>query len=231
MCGGMFQLAQVPDTLRVKGGVSQLDGMIDESPIVPPQVMRREFEHLLDFTYGDETLVRWQSPPYPLDFLIAILKLTSQWDMAKGREFAVYHLKQVETDMPPALRLKLARVYDLDDWLLPAFHELVLTPLSKLTPNDKRWLGWTAYDLIARAHEQAEALRKTLALVPPPMDDLRSPKCIGHNECIRVWGDLWFSKIGRRVLHPNPVFALKFWECSETIPLHQGSTVHPRKLE
>ncbi|OBZ70898.1 hypothetical protein A0H81_09540 [Grifola frondosa] len=208
MCGGMFKLSegQELDGLPAKL-VTWLDGKDDQSPIRPPQATRQEFEHLLHYIYGE-----WQSPPYPLDYLIAVLKLSSQWDMAQGRAFAVYNLKQIEKDLPPALRLKLGRIYDLDEWLLPAFHALVFTPLVKLTPQDLHWLGLSAYSLVARVREKAEAERKTLAFIPPSMDDIKIPECTRHEQCIKNWNDLWVSKVGKRVLHPNQIFALKFWQ-------------------
>ncbi|OCH85755.1 hypothetical protein OBBRIDRAFT_784424 [Obba rivulosa] len=185
------------------------EGRSDDRPLYPPQTSAKEFEYLLRYIYSE-----WEAPPHALDYLIAVLKLSSQWDLPSGRRWALHHLQDIQNQIPAALQLKLARMYNIEDWIRPALARLVRTPLKNLTFEDRGFLGPEAVFFIARVREGLENLRKTIAVVAPEIENKRSPDCSTsqHQVCMRVWSDAWFRKITRKLIHPHPLVAMHMFE-------------------
>lgn len=155
--------------------------------------------------------------PYSLSYLVAVMKLSLQWGCSSGRDFAMRRLHTMEDSIPPALRLRLARLYNISSWITPAVKRLITTALQKYTDRDIEWLGSKTYVFLARARESYDALRKTIAFVGPDIDDIKDKACKDHANCVKVWTEVWVFKIGKALLHPRPVFALGFWGLEEAI--------------
>ncbi|PIL26982.1 hypothetical protein GSI_10120 [Ganoderma sinense ZZ0214-1] len=94
------------------------EGISDEKPIVMDMGMATcdEFDALLDHIYDSEN-----NKQYSLMYLVAVLKLSHQWGCSSGEDFSMRRLKDIEMSVPAALRLRLARVHGIHDWLKPAF--------------------------------------------------------------------------------------------------------------
>ncbi|PCH43880.1 hypothetical protein WOLCODRAFT_54511, partial [Wolfiporia cocos MD-104 SS10] len=95
------------------------DGSSDDRAISWEHITAKEFEYLCKFLYSE-----WSRPPYELEHLIAVLRLSHMWDIKSGFDWAVYYLKERESEIRPALRLRLACKYDITDWVRPAVSAL-----------------------------------------------------------------------------------------------------------
>lgn len=159
-------------------------------------------------------MASYEPPPYSLEYLVAVLKLSSQWDMEGGRRWAIANITQLGSDVPAPLRLRLGRQYNIEPWIKPAIRGLLsfTTTLQMLRLRGSKWLSFEEYEVIACAREGLESERKLLALVPLAIDDHKAADCTNHQECIRVWKAQWRKHIGDVMLHPNWMQALTFLE-------------------
>lgn len=157
------------------------------------------------------------SPPYGLVYLVSILKLSSQWSLHRGREWSIDNLVAITSTIKPALRLRLARVYNIEVWIRPALERLIGTPLIRFHDDDRTWMGWQTYSLVARVRESAEKHRKTVALMPPKMEGIYHAACRDHEACGKVWHETWILKIGRALLHPEFLVALRYWQVQSAV--------------
>lgn len=119
--------------------------------------------------------------------------------------------------LPPALQIRIARRCNIEDWIEPALLRLLRTPLRKLTSRDIAWLGLETYIFLGRAREQHDILRRTIGLIPPQIDSAPLTQCAQHGDCVKTWNHVWVFSIGKRLLHPDPYFALAFWELEDAI--------------
>ena len=87
------------------------------------------------------------------------------WFIEDGIKFAQHWLEQ--RIIPATERLKLAKLYEIRDWVAPAVQELLQTPLSSLSNGDLDHINIRLYSIIARAKEAIENQRKLMAACPP----------------------------------------------------------------
>lgn len=153
------------------------------------------------------SIFRWEAPPYPLDYLLTVLKLSSQWDLPSGWCWALYHLQQMQHGIRPAFQLRLAHLHKIHEWIRPALAHLARTPLKSLTEEDCQLLGYKTVYFIARVREGLDNLRKTLAVIPPDIENKQSARCSPeqHVVCMQVWTDAWLKKITCKLVHPHPL--------------------------
>ncbi|PIL32597.1 hypothetical protein GSI_05300 [Ganoderma sinense ZZ0214-1] len=197
---------------RKKLQIGAGDGLSDERPIIMDMnmVTSEEFNALLDHIYHGERAI-----DYSLTYLVAVLKLSQQWDCPSGETFALRRLKKIERSVPAALRLRLARVYRIEDWLKPALRSVIFTPLKLLSKEDLGWLGYDTYQIIARVREQYEVLRKRLAFIPPIISE---HLCPNHDVCEKAWKRIWILQVGERLQEPILICALGLgWEIRDVI--------------
>ena len=70
--------------------------------------------------------------------------------MDDTKEWAVTHVEQLRGKTHPALRLRLGRQYNIEQWIQPALEQLVRLPLNRLQPIHTEWLGFPSYQIVAR---------------------------------------------------------------------------------
>ena len=159
-----------------------------------------------------------KSTQYTLAYLVAVLKLSRQWGCTSGEDFALRRLMAIEPSVPSALRLRLARVYQIENWLKPALRRIVFAPLKMLSDDDLAWLGYETYVFIARVKEEYDSLRRRLAFTAPPIPWSPRNGCTSHDVCLKVWREIWIRRIGERLLHPIEMCALGLgWELKDAI--------------
>ena len=66
--------------------------------------------------------------------LVAILKVSRLWMIVNSIHWAVSHLNQL--CLSPAHKLELAQMYTIPEWVAPAIHSLILSPLFTIFEND-----------------------------------------------------------------------------------------------
>lgn len=159
-------------------------------------------------------------PPYTLQKLADILKVSTQWEVESGRVWAIHHLETTPS-VPASLRLHLARRYAVPNWIEPAFRDLVFNiSLGDLRGDDFTHLGYPVYILISKLKEAIEQERRVVAYLAP---DCRTHNaaCTNSDRCSLIWRETWWLKIGRRLLNP---------EASQAMPFEAGPDV-VRSLE
>lgn len=155
-------------------------------------------------------------PPHPTQKLIDVLKVSTQWEVDTGRQWALYYLDQA-SDVPAPLRLQIARRYDVPKWIEPALRELVFhTPLSALRREDLSHLGFPAYVLVTKLKEAMENERRTIAHHAPTIST-HDVSCNDNTRCAVMWREVWWMKIGRRLLDPSPRTALQLTDLPEAV--------------
>ncbi|KAL0955710.1 hypothetical protein HGRIS_001930 [Hohenbuehelia grisea] len=104
------------------------DGLSDSKPIFLEGISKEKFRHFIEFLYPKSFFVNDPDDPEPntrtLEEWEDILSLATMWDMPRIRKGAILTMSSM--DMDPAEKIVLARCFDIDEWLLPAFERLVL---------------------------------------------------------------------------------------------------------
>ncbi|KAF9487527.1 hypothetical protein BDN71DRAFT_1369606, partial [Pleurotus eryngii] len=108
-------------------GDKRADGLTDEQPLRLDGIDHANSRHLLKYLYprGIDRPVS-----LTLDEWLAVLKLSSLWEMDRVRNNAITNLPTLLTN--PAQKLGVAIDYNIEFWLVPAMQELVQreAPLS-----------------------------------------------------------------------------------------------------
>ena len=121
------------------------------------------------------------------------------WEILPGIEFASTAL--LGFNLQPAHCLRLARRYNLLNWVPSPIRILLSTPLERYTNGDN--LDFEIYTIIATAKESIAVERKRLGNFPPfPKNFDDEPFCAQHAICKKVWSEKWFCVILRRIHHP-----------------------------
>ncbi|KAH7916587.1 hypothetical protein BJ138DRAFT_289051 [Hygrophoropsis aurantiaca] len=109
----MFELP-VPDG-------AQEDGSSDEHPLRLEQIKQTEFRQLLKVLFPDYT----RSKKLPKSFAEwrSVLRLSTMWGFDNARDQAIKSIGAMTMD--PVDKISLAKDYDVDEWLVPAIHDLV----------------------------------------------------------------------------------------------------------
>ncbi|KZT28059.1 hypothetical protein NEOLEDRAFT_1176220 [Neolentinus lepideus HHB14362 ss-1] len=90
------------------------EGGSDDQPMVLPEcISQAKVNSLFKYMFkGKETLDQ--------SSLIAILKLSTMWEIQDGRSYTIENLPQVLAGNAP-LQFYLARMYEVVEWVEPAF--------------------------------------------------------------------------------------------------------------
>lgn len=114
--------------------------------------------------------------------------------------------------LPPTRRIEIARLYNIESWLKPAFRVLLDDKLTSLEPEQVRQIGFGLYEILSRGKERLELYRRAIAFVAPEMnfedDDLDWGGCTRHQQCISAWKAYWWRHMARDLLHPDTPLAL-----------------------
>ncbi|KAF4600018.1 hypothetical protein EYR40_007124 [Pleurotus pulmonarius] len=108
-------------------GENRADGLTDKQPLRLDGVEQADFRHFLKYLYprGIDRPVS-----LTLDEWLAVLKLSSLWEMDRIRNDAITNLPALLTN--PAQKLGVAIDYNIEFWLVPAMQEIIQreAPLS-----------------------------------------------------------------------------------------------------
>lgn len=121
--------------------------------------------------------------------------------MDVAKTYAVDALKHMY--LPPSRRLELAGKFSLHDWVEPAVTEILEGKLSDLADTDLNRIGIQVYSILVRGKERMEIEMRRTANVEPALAADPDWQCQKHAVCVAVWKQLWWDKIGRKLLHPD----------------------------
>ena len=164
------------------------------------------------------TYSRWTAPPYPVPFLLSVLKLLTRWGLEDGREHAIYHLGD-HGDFPNLLKFHASVKYNVPQWTRPAFDMLVSTDwqLGDLPLLASYDLSLDIIDLVIKTRDIVSREQCRLATLPPLVS--HHANCSRHHRenCSEAWRAAWILSIGRRVIHVDPLFQLRPYQAAEVI--------------
>lgn len=129
-----------------------------------------------------------------------VLDLSSFFDIADGIRYAVEALQSRST-FNAVRRFKLARTYNIHQWIEPAIRDLLMWDFASLTLPDVYDIGLDAFYHITQAKSKIQRLRIGMAYKPPQL--VKGPVCQTHSGCESAWNGEWWGEIGRYVLHPQ----------------------------
>jgi hypothetical protein len=127
------------------------------------------------------------------------------WEIESGIQDVITHLERLY--LQPARRLELARMYSIPHWVEPAFKILIYTDFADISASDIQQMGLTEFSILCKAKEKIEKERKLTAAVPPSMNFAESWSCRTHENCKKIWREVWWRKVARQILHPNSPLA------------------------
>ncbi|KAK7023213.1 hypothetical protein R3P38DRAFT_3357018 [Favolaschia claudopus] len=170
----------------IKARAEGLEGTTEENPVVlPAQLKAAELDEFIVFLF-----LRGDNREVTVERACAILKVSHFFDVDCGIDYARHHLDN-NSDFHPALRMSLGFAYNIREWVVGGFDELVGIPIQDLSPKDEALLGPDAYRALARAQARVLDSRLRLALKPPEPN--HSNICMGHYSCKEEWTKMWTS--------------------------------------
>ncbi|TDL30239.1 hypothetical protein BD410DRAFT_710334 [Rickenella mellea] len=179
----------------VPPGTNASEGKDDSAPICLHGVKSSDFDHLCFYPFG--CFVKHSSSE---DFLVALIKLSTLYDIEDGREYAIAQFPTSPT-WRPALQLHIARSYRVEDWIEPAFRQLIANPTISMPWCDAELLGLPTYHLVVQTITKVEAQQKLLAFYPAEMKEWIF--CTTPENCTSCWELGWWNHVARHLLHPD----------------------------
>lgn len=169
-----------------------------------------------------------QVPPFKLDLLVDVLKLSTVYLIDNFKDWSIYYLDQLPTAIfTHALRFNLSLEHRVLPWLEPSFRALAFIPLSQMTDADVQALGLANYHRIMLIRELIEQSRRLICSSVPPATCRQS--CVTKDTCRSAWRLAWYSQITVRILHPDSGLVLnsqaemvEFLEKLEIKGMHPG---------
>ncbi|TEB26987.1 hypothetical protein FA13DRAFT_1596385, partial [Coprinellus micaceus] len=195
--GTMFTLPQKGE--RSGTLLASAEGFDDDHPILLPypHFTIQKFDHLLTYLFVGPS-------SYPMDdqFLLNVLDLSHFLDIADGVEFVIQTF-DARTEFNAVLKFRLAHKYRIMKWLEPALREMLKWSGAVFTQQDAIDLGFHVFYEIISTKSKVEELRKGMAYNAPEL--VRGILCPvrRYEKCKAVWEDVWWSELGRHILHPG----------------------------
>ncbi|KAJ7743024.1 hypothetical protein DFH07DRAFT_750034, partial [Mycena maculata] len=155
-----------------------------------------DFDNLLTYLYTGPS-----DHPKTNEFLVSVLSLSTFYQIRDGRDHAISQLTHPGKKFHPALQFHLARCYRIDEWIEPAFRQLVEMPIQSLDMTHLEQIGPHGFFHLVQTKEKLLQVRQQLAFHIPPT--------ITHSEshtpayCTRAWTEEWKENIPRRLHHPD----------------------------
>ncbi|KZT27169.1 hypothetical protein NEOLEDRAFT_1061403 [Neolentinus lepideus HHB14362 ss-1] len=199
---GMLSLPRPQKTRTRSNGNSLNDGTSDETAIdlSGNGHTSEEWDHLLGFIFP-----RYTGEEPSLDSLIAVLNLSSYYDVPEARQYAIRALDQ-HPDFRAPQRLRLARENRILGWVKPAFDLLFASSLGNLSEEDAHLLGPDVLFDLARTTARIDIHRKRLAL--NPIGVIHHIFCEDRKNCTRAFKTVWWGEydrpgLAKAILHPQ----------------------------
>ncbi|KAJ7436840.1 hypothetical protein FB451DRAFT_1570898 [Mycena latifolia] len=169
-------------------------------PLHLPGLTVQEFEDFLTWVYR----VEWTPMP---DYegreriYTNLLKVSDLWQIEVGKTYAVEVLTSMY--LPPTRRLELAAKFSIHDWVEPAVTKIFDGRISDLSLIDIGRIGTKVYSVLVNGMERMEMEIRRTANVEPPLTADPDWQCQKHAMCAAAWKQLWWDKLGRKLLHPD----------------------------
>ncbi|KAJ7731738.1 hypothetical protein B0H16DRAFT_1733098 [Mycena metata] len=141
------------------------EGTTDDNPIeLPYGLMMVDFDHLLTYLFTGPSMY-----PNTEAFLVSVMKLSAMFEIADGMHYTIREFTLRGDGVHPALQFELARCFDIDDWLEPAFRRLMKMSIIDLDSSHVAQIGHSGFYWLARLKTQVQELRTKIAFHVPPI--------------------------------------------------------------
>ena len=124
------------------------------------------------------------------------------WNIGIGRNQAIKQLSKCP-DLTPCVKMDLARKYDIEQWIGPAFNELMDRELNSFTWEEIETMGFDIYVAISQIGERIAKERLYVAYVCPETRKAQQCEFEEHQACIEDWKFSWWNGFCRHLLHPE----------------------------
>ena len=103
--------------------------------------------------------------------------------------------------MHPAFQFQLARAHRIDNWIEPAFRELVRRPIESLTIDHVGQIGPDGFFQLVQTKEKILRVRREMVFhVPPTAND---GACRTHLKCSSAGTREWHENVPQIIHHPE----------------------------
>ncbi|KAJ7764736.1 hypothetical protein B0H16DRAFT_427547 [Mycena metata] len=168
----------------------------------------------------------------PAEFWMMALEMADFFDCARVRDLATQWLAGYNS-LDPALRLNLAMMYAIKDWVKPAVQALARIPLPDLSPEQINLIGFSAYIILAEAKAKITEHRVLCSLTVPEV--FHSKYCGDKDACKKVWDHAWWGEATKHgmavaLVHPAQMPARKILASLPNVITSWHMSVECRKL-
>ena len=125
--------------------------------------------------------------------------------MMPARNWAIGWLTQ-ET-LQPLIQLELARMYNVGDWIEPAFRALLSLKITSLTVEDTHRIGIKTFSALTKTKEVLQDLRLKVAFSATYLYCLAA-ECDYPTNCCSNWVSWYWMKVAAKVLNPTQPLTL-----------------------
>ncbi|KAK7027068.1 hypothetical protein R3P38DRAFT_2527114 [Favolaschia claudopus] len=217
--------------LLAKARETGLEGLKDETAVVlPAQLKSAELDEFILFLFLHAYVLCSGEFPPSVERACAILKVSHFFAVDCGITFARTHLDN-NSDFGPCHRFRLGFDYQIREWIIDAFDQLMGVPIGELSPEDEMLLGPRGYRAVARA--QSRCLDSRLRLAVRAEEPNHSNECLNHYSCKEEWTKMWTSTrgvLGDIIVHDFP--GSRIIERLHGYPVgHMGPDCHRRTCD
>jgi hypothetical protein len=198
----VFNLPQAKDSV---------EGLSDDAPIVLEGIKHQDFDHFLTFVYERSVIMYYLTILKCIDvlnsdevrtpsfqFLVSILRLSLMWLVSSGYQYAIKELSR-HPNFTPSRQMQLAQEHHIDEWVEPAFRELVKK--HAFTLDDVEQMGLFAYWMLTKTQREIRDHVRSIAYYPP--DVVHGYDCGTPLLCTAAWENAWWSGFAKLALHPD----------------------------
>jgi hypothetical protein len=193
---------------------NSVEGLSDDVPIVLEGIHHQDFDHFLTFVYERCVIIycpgrlavltcihvlnsdEVKTPSF--EFLVSVLRLSLMWMVSSGYRYAVKELTR-HPDFTPSRQMQLAQQHRIDEWLEPAFRELVKK--HAFTLDDVEQMGLFAYWVLTNTQRDIRNHVRSIAYYTP--DVVHGFDCSTPLLCKAAWENAWWSGFAKLALHPD----------------------------
>ena len=107
-------------------------------------------------------------------------------------------------------------MYRIDQWVEPAFRQLMATTTTELSFTDAQWIGLQYFYILVQTKAKIDQHRRNVSFSTP--DAVNDPFCVHAEDCNQAWATEWWRGLAPQLLHPTE-------SCSEDQILDAFDTV------
>lgn len=137
--------------------------------------------------------------------MLAILRVSHQYDIPDARAFAVEHLdNDPECTLKPAQQLHAALTFDIRHWLRPSLRSLLSKPLCVLSASDLAVLGETVVHELILWHRHIDTER--LRFLAKNFQYIAGDDCVAQDQCASRWAQMWGEFKKKVISNAGPLY-------------------------